>query len=75
MDIKADLFESGFEVIGDFSQEPVGLGKIAGFFAALLASRSISSRLRASEISIGLRNFYMAYVVQGMIRDTASAAA
>jgi hypothetical protein len=41
----AELFEGGFEVIGDFLHEPVGLGKIAGFFAALLASRSIAGAI------------------------------
>jgi hypothetical protein len=75
VDIKADLFEGSFEILADFLGENIGVGETIGFFAALLASRSIASRLRASEISISLRNLYMAYVVQGMTRDTTSAAA
>jgi hypothetical protein len=39
----AELFESGFKVIGDFLHEHVGPGKVAGFFAALLGSRPIGS--------------------------------
>jgi hypothetical protein len=52
----------------------VKVGEIVGVFEAFLASRSIGSRLRASEISISLRNFYMKYVVHGMTRDATSAA-
>jgi len=48
----AELFECGFEVSGDFLHEDVRLGKIAGVYAMFLASRSIGSRLIASEISI-----------------------
>ena len=51
MDIKADFFEGGVEVFNDFLGEHVGIGKVGGVFAALLASRSIDSQLRASEIS------------------------
>jgi hypothetical protein len=52
VDIKADLFESGFEILVGFLSEHVGIGTVAGVFAAFLASRSIGSRLKASEISI-----------------------
>jgi hypothetical protein len=44
--------ECGFEVFDEFLGKNLGIGKIVGFFAAFLASRSIGSRLRASEISI-----------------------
>jgi len=43
---------AGQEVIDDFLGEYVGVGKNAGVFKALLASRSIGSRLIACEISI-----------------------
>ena len=36
MDIKADLFESGFEVFHDFQSENVGIGQTIGFFAAFV---------------------------------------
>jgi len=52
VDIKANLFEDGFEVIGDFLHEPAGLGNVARLSAALPASRSVVYRLRASEINI-----------------------
>jgi len=37
------LFEGGFEVFDDLLGENVGVEKFVGFFAALLASRSIGS--------------------------------
>jgi hypothetical protein len=37
------LFEGGFKFFDDFPDENVGVGKIVGFFAALLPSRSIGS--------------------------------
>ena len=37
MDIKADLFESGFEVLADFLSENVGVGKIVGVFEAFVS--------------------------------------
>ena len=40
------------EVFDDLLGENVGIGKVVGVFAALLASRSIGSRLIASEICI-----------------------
>ncbi len=51
----SELFEGGFEVVDYFLGENVGIGKIVGFFAALLASRSNGNRSRPSEISIESR--------------------
>ena len=48
----AELFEGGFAVVHNFLSELLGIGKVAGVFAALPASRSIGSRLTAGEISI-----------------------
>ena len=36
MDIKADLFEGGFEILADFLSENVGIGQTIGFFAAFV---------------------------------------
>ena len=46
------MFVADVEVVDDFPGENAGMGEIVGFFAALLPSRSIGSRLRASELSI-----------------------
>lgn len=48
----AEMFEDGFEVIGDLPHEHVGPGKVAGTFAPILGSRSIGGRLRAGEVNI-----------------------
>ena len=47
-----DLFASGFAVFDDFLGENLGIGKVVGLFEALLASRSIGSRLIANETSL-----------------------
>ena len=39
MDIKAKLFEGGFEIFDDFPGEYVGIGEVVGFFGAFLAER------------------------------------
>ena len=59
-----ELFEGGFEVIGDFLGENAGIGKIVGVFAALPASRSVVDRLRASEISIMSPEFASSFHLQ-----------
>jgi len=41
----AESFEGGFQVVDDFLSENVGLGKVAGVCAALLASRLIASKI------------------------------
>ena len=64
MDIKANLFQGGFEVVGDLLSENVGIGKIVGVFAALPASRSVVDRLRASEISIMSPEFASSFHLQ-----------
>lgn len=37
MDIKADLFEGGFEIFDDLLRENVGIGKIVGFCETFLS--------------------------------------
>jgi hypothetical protein len=36
VDIEADLFEGGFEVVDDFLSKNVRIGKIVGFFQAFV---------------------------------------
>ena len=38
MDIKADLFESGFEVLADFLSENVVVGEVVGLFEAVVSA-------------------------------------
>ena len=38
MDIKADLFESGFEVLADFLSENVVVGEVVGLFEAFVSA-------------------------------------
>jgi hypothetical protein len=42
VDIKAELFEGGFEVLDDFLGEDVRIGKVIAFFGALSLSQKIS---------------------------------
>jgi len=39
VDIKADLFEGGFEVFDDFLSENVRIGEIVGVFEAFVSER------------------------------------
>jgi hypothetical protein len=38
VDIKADLFEGGFEILADFLGEHVGIGKVLGLFEAFVSA-------------------------------------
>jgi hypothetical protein len=42
VDIKAELFESGFEILADFLSENVGIGEVVELFEAFVDEQKMS---------------------------------
>jgi len=42
VDIKADLFEGGFEILADFLSKNVGVGNVVGLFEVFVVEQKMS---------------------------------
>ena len=62
MDINAELFEGGFEILADFLSENVGVGEVVGIFEAFVsATEDVEAGFIAFEKLLGLEKIHVLF--------------